>query len=104
MILLDTHVMSEPLRQAPEARVIEWSDAQAMETLFLAAITVAQLRTGVALLPAGKWRAGLQENLEKRVLPLFAGRAQANGFAVTTRDTSPFDVASVTVIKPWAHA
>ena len=74
MILLDTNVMSEPLRHAPEPRVIEWIDAQAMETLFLSAITVAELRAGVALLPAGKRRAGLRENLEKRVLPLFAGR------------------------------
>lgn len=74
MILLDTHVMAEPLRQAPEPRVIEWIDAQAMETLFLCVITVAELRAGVALLPPGKRRASLQENLEKRVLPLFAGR------------------------------
>jgi len=74
MILLDTKVVSEPLRQAPETRVIEWIDAQPLETLFLAAITVAELRAGVALLPAGKRRAGLQESLEKRVLPLFAGR------------------------------
>ncbi|KQW37833.1 PIN domain-containing protein [Rhizobacter sp. Root404] len=74
MILLDTNVVSEPLRHAPEQRVIRWIDAQAMETLFLSAITVAELRAGVALLPAGKRRTGLQENLEKRVLPLFAGR------------------------------
>ena len=74
MILLDTNVMSEPLRHAPEQRVVEWIDAQAIETLFLSAITVAELRAGVALLPAGKRREGLQENLEKRVLPLFAGR------------------------------
>lgn len=137
MILLDTNVMSEPLRQAPEPRVIEWIDAQAMETLFLSAITVAELRAGVALLPAGKRRANLQENLEKRVLPLFAGRvlsfdlactqayaaltskarnaglavatadgyiaaiAAANGFAVATRDTRPFEAAGVTIINPW---
>ena len=104
MILLDTHVMSEPLRQAPEQRVIAWIDAQPMETLFLSAITVAELRAGVALLPAGKRRAGLQENLEKRVLPLFVGRvlpfdmpctqayaalmatARAAGLAIATAD------------------
>lgn len=74
MILLDTNVLSEPLRPSPEPRVIAWIDAQAMETLFLSAITFAALRSGVALLPAGKRRAGLHENLEKRVLPLFAGR------------------------------
>lgn len=81
MILLDTNVMSEPLRHAPEPRVIKWIDAQAMETLFLCAITVAELRAGMALLPAGKRRSGLHQNLEKRVLPLFAGRVL------------PFDVA-----------
>ena len=83
MILLDTNLMSEPLRQAPEPRVIEWIDAQAMETLFLSSITVAELRAGVALLPAGKRRAGLQENLEKRVLPLFAGRVLPFDLACT---------------------
>ena len=46
MILLDTNVMSEPLRHTPEPRVIEWIDAQVMETLFLSAITVAELRAG----------------------------------------------------------
>ena len=74
MILLDTCVVSEPLRPAPDPRVVEWIDAQPLETLFLSAITVAELRAGVALLPAGKRRAGLLESLEKRVLPLFAGR------------------------------
>ncbi|QNP48443.1 type II toxin-antitoxin system VapC family toxin [Diaphorobacter aerolatus] len=83
MILLDTNVMLEPLRHAPEPRVIEWIDAQAMDTLFLSAITVAELRAGVVLLPAGKRRACLQENLEKRVLPLFAGRVLPFDLACT---------------------
>ena len=83
MILLDTQVVSEPLRNAPEARVIEWIDAQPMETLFLCAITVAELRAGVALLPDGKRRSGLQESLEKRVLPLFAGRVLPFDLACT---------------------
>ena len=83
MILLDTNVVSEPLRQAPEARVIAWMDAQPMETLFLSAITVAELRAGVALLPEGQRRAGLQESLERRVLPLFAGRVLPFDLACT---------------------
>ena len=74
MILLDTNVVSEPLRRTPDARVTEWIDAQALETLFLSSVTVAELRAGLALLPAGKRQAGLQESLETRVLPLFSGR------------------------------
>lgn len=87
MILLDPNVVSEPLRPAPAARVIEWIDDQPLETLYLSAMTVAELRAGVALLPAGKRRATLHENLEKRVLPMFAGRmlpfdlACANAYA-----------------------
>lgn len=74
MILLDTNVISEPLRLEPEPCVVEWIDAQVLGTLYLAAITVAELRSGIALLPAGKRRTSLQENLERRVLPLFAER------------------------------
>ncbi|WP_456297666.1 PIN domain-containing protein [Elstera litoralis] len=54
MILLDTNVISEPQRQAPNAGVLDWFDAQALETLYLSAITVAELRAGIALMPSGK--------------------------------------------------
>ncbi|MCY1431978.1 Toxin FitB [compost metagenome] len=74
MILLDTNVILEPLRRDPELRVIEWIDAQPLETLYLSAITVAELRAGVALMPAGKRRKVLHEQIETRVLPMFVGR------------------------------
>ncbi|MCE2947939.1 MAG: type II toxin-antitoxin system VapC family toxin [bacterium] len=83
MILLDTNVVSEPARPMPDARVIAWIDAQPIETLFLAAITVAELRAGVALLPAGRRRTSLHDNLEKRVLPLFSGRVLPFDMACT---------------------
>lgn len=60
MILLDTDVVSEPLRLKPDAGVIAWIDGQSLETLYLSAVTVAELRAGLALLPAGKRRSGLQ--------------------------------------------
>lgn len=84
MILLDTNVVSEPLRPAPEARVIEWIDAQPLETLYLSAMSVAELRAGVALLPAGKGRSALHEHLEKRVLPMFVGRVLPFDLACTS--------------------
>lgn len=83
MILLDTNVVSEPLRREPDARVIEWIDAQPLETLYLSAITVAELRAGVALMPTGKRRAALHDHLEKRVLPLFIGRVLPFDMACT---------------------
>ncbi len=83
MILLDTNVISEPLRQSPNARVIAWIDAQALETLYLSTITVAELRSGIALMPEGKRRESLHENLEKRLLPMFANRVQTFDMACT---------------------
>ena len=84
MILLDTNVISEPQRLEPNARVLDWMDAQALETLYLSTITVAELRAGVALMPAGKRRDSLHENLEKRLLPLFANRVLPFDMACTT--------------------
>jgi len=84
MILLDTNVISEPLRRVPEARVINWLDAQSLETLYLSAITVAELRFGVATLPVGKRRDELQTSLEDQILPLFSGRVRPFELDCTT--------------------
>ena len=83
MILLDTNVISEPQRRESNARVLEWIDAQALETLYLSAITVAELRAGIALMPAGKRRDSLHDNLEKRLLPMFANRVLSFDMACT---------------------
>nr|WP_274596777.1 PIN domain-containing protein [Pseudomonas syringae] len=74
MILLDTNVISEPQRREPNAHVLDWIDAQALETLYLSTITVAELRAGIALMPVGKRQDSLRENLEKHLLPMFANR------------------------------
>lgn len=83
MILIDTNVISEPMRATPEPRVVEWLDAQPLETLYLSVVTVAELRFGVARLPAGKRRDGLRERLETQVIPAFAGRVLAFDLAAT---------------------
>jgi predicted nucleic acid-binding protein len=74
MILLDTNVISEPLRPAGDAAVLAWIDEQIVETLYLSAISLAELRLGMATLPAGKRKDVLHSSFEQRVLPLFAGR------------------------------
>lgn len=74
MFLLDTNVISEALRPQPNPRVINWLDSQIIENFYLSAITVAELRLGVALLPDGKKKNVLHEQLEQTILPLFEGR------------------------------
>lgn len=85
MILLDTNVISEPLRAAPNSGVIAWLDAQPMETLFLSVVTVAELRFGVARLPAGRRRSNLAEQLETQVLATFTGRVLSFDLPATQR-------------------
>lgn len=74
MIILDTNVISEPLRPVPDPAVLGWLDRQAIETLFLTAVTIAEMRHGIAELPAGRRRKVLASRLDAEVLPLFAGR------------------------------
>jgi predicted nucleic acid-binding protein len=74
MILLDTNVISEPLRRTANPAVLAWIDAQSIETLYLSAVSLAELRFGVAVMPRGKRQYILQTSLERRVVPSFAGR------------------------------
>ena len=47
MTIVDTNVISDPSREDPEPRAVEWFDAQPLQTLYLFATTVAELRFGV---------------------------------------------------------
>lgn len=83
MILLDTNVISEQFRAVPDETVIGWLNRQPLETLYLASMTVAYLRAGVALMPAGKRRTVLSDSIEHQVLPVFVGRVLSFDMACT---------------------
>ena len=53
MIVLDTNVISELTKPQPSQAVRDWLDNQVPQTLYLTAITIAELGFGVACLPAG---------------------------------------------------
>ncbi|MDR0717889.1 MAG: type II toxin-antitoxin system VapC family toxin [Azoarcus sp.] len=74
MIIIDTNVISELWKIEPNPNVLAWIDAQTIETLYLSAITVAELCHGLATMPEGKRRTIYQERLANEVLPAFAGR------------------------------
>ena len=74
MILLDTNVISEPLRPRPDRRVLDWLDAQSAETLYLSAISLAELLLGIESLPSGKRRNALASTLHKQIITLFGER------------------------------
>lgn len=73
MILLDTNVVSEAMKPAPDEAVRAWLDEQAAETLFLSSVTIAELMFGIGALPEGKRKERLTEALDG-VMELFADR------------------------------
>ncbi|WP_223261147.1 PIN domain-containing protein [Methylophilus medardicus] len=74
MVLLETNVISEPLKARADPKVANWINAQHIETLYPTTFGLAELRFGIAALPSGKRKDVLNASLEQSVLLLFEGR------------------------------
>jgi predicted nucleic acid-binding protein len=74
VIILDTNVLSELSRQKPSEQVLTWLDARSAGETATTAITVAELRYGVARLPDGHRKALLAEAVRGILDDDFAGR------------------------------
>lgn len=61
MIVLDTNVVSELMRAAPAPTVMAWLSEHPDNDLFTTAITVAEIRYGIARLPEGRRREALHQ-------------------------------------------
>ncbi len=86
MIVLDTNVLSALMQTRPEDRVINWLDRQPAESIWITSINLFEIYYGLAQLPQGKRRTGLEtafnallrEDLKQRILsfdPAAAERA-----------------------------
>ena len=74
MILLDTNVVSELMKSAPEPAVMAWIDALPGATVFASAITQAEILYGIALVPEGKQRDRLTRAAHTAFETYFRGR------------------------------
>lgn len=76
MIILDTNVISEPTKLRSDERVTAWLNRQSSASIFLTAISLAEIKAGIALLPEGKRKVNLQQILDgtlaKLVTPVLA--------------------------------
>jgi predicted nucleic acid-binding protein len=74
--LLDTNILSEIVKPAPSDSLVTWMSEQNDYDLFIASLTVAEIRRGVLEKPAGKRRDQLDTWLSGPEGPqaLFAGR------------------------------
>ncbi|BBZ04482.1 ribonuclease VapC [Mycolicibacterium chitae] len=96
MIVLDTNVVSELMRPAPDSDVANWVDSLDVSDLLLTAVTAAELMYGVARLPDGRRRGELRAKMEgllaedfrDRILPFDALAATHYADIVADRERS----------------
>jgi toxin FitB len=74
MIVLDTNVISEPLKPRANLAVQVWLDEQPREALYLTAPSLMELSLGIALLPEGKRKKGMAAAIEELLGHFFADR------------------------------
>ena len=74
MVVLDTNVVSELIRPAPDPTVEAWVAGRVAATLFFSAVGEAELLYGVAIMSAGQRRDALASEIEAMLREDFAGR------------------------------
>jgi toxin FitB len=134
MYLIDTNVLSEARRGAPEA--VRWMRATDPQTIYLSSLTFGEIMRGIALkqksdpVAAGhlaEWLRKLRHRHEKRILPvtdhiavewgriaairprgdvdgLIAATAIVHDLIVVTRNVADFADTGAQIINPWAPA
>lgn len=93
MILLDTNVLSELMRPHPNNGVVTWIDALSDDDVWISAITVGEVRLGLALLPEGRRKQTLirlaeemfQEEFFEKCLPFDYQAAEVYAQIVSSR-------------------
>jgi hypothetical protein len=72
--LLDTNILSEGRKPRPEPRVTAFYNTQPLHTLYISAVNIAEIRFGIALQADPARRAVLDDWLNLKLRPAFAGR------------------------------
>jgi predicted nucleic acid-binding protein len=121
VIILDTNVVSEPMKPDGHRGVQAWLDDQLAETLYLTSISLAAALNellvtlfGARVLPFDQQAAVMYAGRISRARASgqaismadgqIAAIAAVHGFTVATRDTAPFVAAGVPVVNPWEVA
>ena len=65
MIVLDTNVVSQFSKKSPQLKVMEWLNLYEDHELLITAITVAELRSGVAIMPEGRNKVAMEKNIDQ---------------------------------------
>ena len=71
---MDTNVISELVRSAPDSNLIRWLTRQSASLIHLSVISLGELAPGLARMPSGSRREQLEDWLENDVRAQFSGR------------------------------
>ena len=72
--LVDTNVLSEPVKERPNSGVLAWLSQANEDQVFVSVVTITELRYGVERLAIGKRRERLDGWLRKDLISRFEGR------------------------------
>lgn len=113
MIVLDTNVISEPVRPLADPIVIAWLDRQPKEMLYLCAPVLMEVLLGITLLPDGRRKRAMTIALQSTLANYFsdrflafereaavayaslASRAAAKGYSISVADGQIAAIAAV---------
>lgn len=111
MIVLDTNVLSELMRESPHDSVLAWVNAQLRSELFTTSITEAEILRGISVLARGRRREALAAKagtlfdsvLRDKVLPFDSSAAKSyalieSGRRRAGRPISTFDAQIAAVV------
>jgi predicted nucleic acid-binding protein len=93
MIIVDTNVVSEPLKLKPDDAVLAWLDRQVPETLYLTTTSLSELLSGIEKMSKGKRQSALRIEMLDIIKSLFGNRIlpfgydDAINFAILTAKT-----------------
>lgn len=112
MIVLDTNIVSELMRKAPNPKVIDWIRCHEISDLAITVIALAEISRGIARLPKGKRREQLVEKFQdfikygfgRRILPFDEASARIYGALCFQREkmgrgVDPIDVIIMSIVK-----
>jgi len=113
VIVLDTNVISEPVKPLADPGVVSWLDRQGKETLYLCAPVLMEVLLGITLLPEGRRKSAMKAAVQALLANYFAdrflaferaaavayaalaGRASARGYSISMADCQIAAIAAV---------
>jgi toxin FitB len=93
MIILDTNVISSLMREPAEKVVLRWLDQQPRTSVWITAITILEIRFGLAVMADGRRKLArvkafirlIDEKLERRIASFDAAAAQETAVLMSSR-------------------